>query len=213
MAAYETRLILFNRANSSGRLAQHWNALDRLERDMTMKIARADAFRTLTEQADAEFGLIERSTGEVRDPVLAAHGPAAGHLRLRALGQQLKQWSWSGAIYEKVSGYLCNGPSEGRLRASPKVARCGAMACSAMSRCCKRHYNRWKPPAAGWLIASERGGSMPYPVCGSLKVALSTPSRGCRGARPMPAAISESGPSRPRGPFEGLGHPTLNGSA
>ena len=99
LAAYETRVVLFNRANSAGRLAQHWTALDRLERDMTMKVARADAFRALAEQADAEFGLIERSTGEVRDPLLAAQ-------RLRAVGQQLKPWP--GAIYEKLSGYLCH---------------------------------------------------------------------------------------------------------
>jgi hypothetical protein len=99
MTAYETRLILFNRANSSGRLAQHLNVLDRLESEMTTRIARADAYRTLAEQADAEFGLIERSTGEVRDPHFAAQ-------RLRALGQQFKQWP--GAIYEKVSSYFCN---------------------------------------------------------------------------------------------------------
>ena len=99
IAAYETRLGLFNQANSSGRLAQHLKVLDRLESEMTMKITRADAFRTLAEQADAEFGLIERSTGEVRDPQLAAQ-------RLQTLGQQFKQWS--GTIYEKVSSYFCN---------------------------------------------------------------------------------------------------------
>ncbi len=99
LAAYEARLVLFNQANSSGRLAQHLTVLERLEQEMMVKITRTDAFRNLAEQADAEFGLIERSTGEVRDPNLAAQ-------RLQALGQQFKQWP--GLIYEKVSGYLCN---------------------------------------------------------------------------------------------------------
>ena len=99
ISAYETRLGLFNRANSSGRLAQHLKVLDQLESEMMTTIARADAFRSLAEQADAEFGLIERSTGELRDPQLAVQ-------RLQTLGQQFKQWS--GAIYEKISGYFRN---------------------------------------------------------------------------------------------------------
>ena len=99
ISAYETRLGLFNRANSSGRLVQHLKVLDQLESEMMTKIARADAFRSLVEQADAEFGLIERNTGEVRDPQLAVQ-------RLQTLGQQFKQWS--GAIYEKISSYFRN---------------------------------------------------------------------------------------------------------
>lgn len=99
IAAYDARLSLFNRANSSGRLAQHLTVLDRLKQEMTVKIARTDAFRNLAEQADAEFGLIEPSTGQVRDPNLAIQ-------RLQAVGSQFKQWT--GPIYEKVSGYFCN---------------------------------------------------------------------------------------------------------
>jgi hypothetical protein len=132
LAAYETRLVLFNRANSSGRLAQHWAVLERLEQEMTVKITRTDAFRSLAEQVDAEFGLIERSTGAVHDPTLAAQ-------RLQALGQQFKQWT--GPIYEKVSGYLCNlaaglfGYVPVLQRAlQPLVERWGAPGVQALSR-------------------------------------------------------------------------------
>ena len=48
---------------------------------------------------DAEFALIDLTTGQLRDPL-------AGAQRLRGLGQQLQ--TWSGRIYEKLSSYLVN---------------------------------------------------------------------------------------------------------
>ncbi len=50
-------------------------------------------------QIDAEFGLIDPQTGDVRDP-------QRGTENLRQVGGQLQ--GWAGVIYTKLSGYLVN---------------------------------------------------------------------------------------------------------
>jgi hypothetical protein len=99
IAAYEARLVLYKEAKTPGRLAQHLAVLNRLAQEMQEKITRADDFRKLAEQVDAEFGLIEINSGRVRNPDLAAQ-------RLQVIGQLFKQWT--GVIYQKVGSYFSN---------------------------------------------------------------------------------------------------------
>jgi len=99
IAAYEARLQRFNQAHTEGRLTKHLMALDRQEQEMNVKIARADAFRNLAEQVDAQFGLIDCSSGETHNPDLAAQA-------LQSIGLQFKQWT--GLIYDKLASYFSN---------------------------------------------------------------------------------------------------------
>lgn len=95
--AVEDRVALFEQAHTPKRLAQHWATWERLTTEAQAQVQRADAFRALAQQVDAEFALIDLATGQVRDPL-------AGAERLRGVGRQLQ--AWSGALYQKLSTYL-----------------------------------------------------------------------------------------------------------
>ena len=99
LSACEARAAQFSQAHTPKRLAQHWAAWERLQAEAHVKVERYDQFRQLAAQIDAEFGLIDRPTGDLRQPQGAAEN-------LRQVGRQLQ--SWAGAIYTKLSGYLVN---------------------------------------------------------------------------------------------------------
>lgn len=99
LQAVEERAALFAQAHTPKRLEQHWAAWTRLTADAQALMQRADEFRGLARQVDAEFALIDAASGHVRDP-------RAGAERLRAIGRQLQ--TWNGAIYQKLSTYLLN---------------------------------------------------------------------------------------------------------
>jgi hypothetical protein len=118
-----------------------------LQAEAQVKVDRYDQFRQLAIQIDAEFGLIDRPTGDLRQPQCAAEN-------LRQVGRQLK--GWAGAIYTKLSGYLVNlaaglfsylpvlaqalQPVEARWGAPALRALCQLWQCEADT---KRHPRTW----------------------------------------------------------------------
>ena len=132
LAAVEERVIKFNQAHTPQRLAQHLAAWERLSADAEAKITRYDAFWQLAEQVDAQFGLIDLATGQVRDPVRGADA-------LRKLGEELQ--AWEGRIYTKLGTQLVKGASALfhyqpvlRQQLGPLIARWGLPALQALSR-------------------------------------------------------------------------------
>ena len=99
LQAVEDRAAKFELAHTPKRLEQHLAAWEQLRADAQGKLEWADAFHLVARQVDAEFALIDLTTGQLRDPVPGAE-------RLRGLGHQLHQWT--GGIYEKLSCYLIN---------------------------------------------------------------------------------------------------------
>lgn len=99
LQAVNDRERLFNQATTPKRLAQHLAVWERLTAEAEAKMSRFDAFYHLARQVDAQFGLIDLTTGQVRDP-------SGGVNALRQVGQQLQ--TWSGRIYHKLSSYLTN---------------------------------------------------------------------------------------------------------
>lgn len=97
LEAVEQRAAQFERAQTEGRLALHLAAWERLSADADSKVRRYDAFFSIVEQVDDNFGLIDLASGQVRDG-------DAGALALRNLGMQLQ--SWSGRIYGQISSAL-----------------------------------------------------------------------------------------------------------
>ena len=130
LAACEARAVQFFQAQTAKRLAQHLAAWERLQADADTKVTRYDQFWQLARQVDAEFGLIERPTGQLRQPQCAAE-------KLRQVGRQLKDWA--GTIYTKLSSYLLN-LADGFFRYQPILtqalqpleARWGAAALRAL---------------------------------------------------------------------------------
>jgi len=99
LEACEARRVRFEHAHTPKRLAQHWAAWERLNADAQAKVERADQFRQFALQIDAEFGLIDPQTGDVRDPVRGAE-------HLWQVGCHLQDWA--GGIYSKLRSYLMN---------------------------------------------------------------------------------------------------------
>jgi len=97
LQAVEDRAAKFLQAQTPKRLAQHLGVWEQLRVAAQEPVQRCDAFRQIAQAVDAEFALIDLTTGQLRDPL-------AGAQRLRALGQQLQ--AWSGGIYEKLRSYL-----------------------------------------------------------------------------------------------------------
>jgi len=147
LAACEARAAQFTQAQTPKRLAHHLAAWERLQAEAQVKVDRYDQFRQLAIQIDAEFGLIDRPTGDLRQPQCAAEN-------LRQVGRQLK--GWAGAIYTKLSGYLVNlaaglfsylpvlaqalQPVEARWGAPALRALCQLWQCEADT---KRHPRTW----------------------------------------------------------------------
>lgn len=147
LEACEARAAQFAQAKTAKRLAQHLAAWERLTAEAQVKVERYDQFRQLATQIDAEFGLIDPQTGDVRDP---QRGPE----NLRQVGRQLQ--NWAGVIYTKLSGYLVNlagglfSYAPGLARAlQPWQERWGESALRAVTRLwqceadAKRHPRTW----------------------------------------------------------------------
>jgi hypothetical protein len=132
LAAVEERAAKFNQTHTPKRLAQHLVAWERLSADAEEKMARYDAFWQLAEHVDAQFGLIDLETGQVRDPV-------SGAATLCKLGAELQ--AWKGRIYAKLGTQLVNWSVALfhyqpvlRQQLAPLIERWGAPAIQALSR-------------------------------------------------------------------------------
>lgn len=99
LQAVEDRAAKFTQAQTPKRLAQHLGVWEQLRVAAQEQVQCCDAFGQIAQAVDAEFALIDLTTGQLRDP-------RAGAQRLRGLGQQLQ--TWRGRIYEKLSRYLVN---------------------------------------------------------------------------------------------------------
>lgn len=99
LEAAEERATLFKQAQTEKRLDNHLKVWERLNADAHHKMVQSDQFRSLAQQVDAQFALIDLETGQVRNPSTAA-------TRLRSIGEQLSQWK--GRIYAKLSANLKN---------------------------------------------------------------------------------------------------------
>jgi hypothetical protein len=97
LEAVETHAAQFLRAHTAKRLDHHLAEWERLSAIAAAKLTQCDQFTALAQQVDAQFGLIDRSSGQVRDPVAAA-------TVLRTVGQQMR--TWQGRIYTKLSANL-----------------------------------------------------------------------------------------------------------
>jgi hypothetical protein len=76
------REVKFNRAQTTKRLEQHLAKWEKLNQQAEQAMAAYDAFHPLARQVDALFAMIDRQTGQLRDPLEIAN-------RLRALGKQI----------------------------------------------------------------------------------------------------------------------------
>ncbi len=99
LEALEARDALFEQAQTTKRLEKHLLVWERLRTEAEAALAKFDQFDHLARQVDAQFGLMDLETGEIRDPV-------TGAVVLRSVGKQLSQWS--GRIYAKLSANLTN---------------------------------------------------------------------------------------------------------
>jgi hypothetical protein len=128
----EERAVKFDQSSTERRLAQHLETWERLSTDAENKITSYDAFYQIARQVDAQFGLIDLQSGQLRDAVTGAES-------LRNLGKQLQEWD--GRIYDKLSSNLINW-AEGLFayqpvltRAlSPLISQWGAAAIQALSQ-------------------------------------------------------------------------------
>jgi hypothetical protein len=99
LEALEARDALFQQAQTAKRLEKHLQVWEHLRAEAEVAMAKFDQFESLACQVDAQFGLMDLETEEIRDPV-------AGATILRAVGKQLSQWT--GRIYAKLSANLTN---------------------------------------------------------------------------------------------------------
>lgn len=147
LEACEARAAQFEQAKTPKRLAHHLAAWERLTAEAQVKVERYDQFHQLATQIDAEFGLIDPRTGDVRDP-------QRGTENLWQVGCQLQ--NWAGLIYTKLSSYLVNlaaglfSYAPGLARAlQPLQERWGESALRAVMRLwqweadAKRHPRTW----------------------------------------------------------------------
>jgi hypothetical protein len=132
LEAVEARAAKFNQTHTAKRLEQHLVAWERLSADAEEKCARYDAFWQLAEQVDAQFGLIDLETGQIRDPVSGADA-------LRQRGAELQVWE--GRIYSKLGTQLANWASALfhyhpvlSQHLAPLIERWGTPAIQALSR-------------------------------------------------------------------------------
>lgn len=99
LEALEERTVQFQQARTEKRLEQHLKVWERLSTEAATKLSKFDQFSCLARQVDAQFGLIDLETGQLRDPLASANA-------LRAVGEQLSHWE--GRIYAKLSSNLTN---------------------------------------------------------------------------------------------------------
>ena len=99
LEALEARAVQFHQTKTAKRLEYHLSVWEHLRGDAEAKLSKFDQFYGLAQQVDAQFGLIDLESGQIRDPVAAARV-------LRSVGKQLSQWE--GRIYAKLSANLTN---------------------------------------------------------------------------------------------------------
>ena len=97
LAAVEQRAALFSQARTTKRLEWHLKTWEGLVQEAHTRLTQCDQFFALAQQVDAQFAMIDLSTGQLRDPQCGAQV-------LRVVAQQLSHWS--GAIYAKLSANL-----------------------------------------------------------------------------------------------------------
>lgn len=148
LEAVEERAAKFDQSYTTKRLEQHLAAWEKLNAEAEKKVAQYDAFRQLAQRVDAQFALIDLSSGELPDPARAADN-------LRQVGRELQ--SWTGRIYQKLSSNLINW-AEGlfayqsllRQALASLAKRWGASVVQALSRLWqieadeKRHPLSWQ---------------------------------------------------------------------
>lgn len=83
LEAVEERERLFEQATTEKRLAQHLAKWEQLRAQAQEAITRYEQFHALARRVDAEFAMIELSSGELRNPQTSS-------ARLQALGEQIK---------------------------------------------------------------------------------------------------------------------------
>jgi hypothetical protein len=128
----EERAAKFERAKTAKRLEQHLAAWERLSAEAEEKLGRYDTFLQIVHQVDAQFALIDRESGQLRDPV-------AGAKCLREIGKQLQ--AWEGQIYQRLSRNL-DSFAEGLFNYQPVLTQAlapliecwGPQAVQALSR-------------------------------------------------------------------------------
>ena len=99
LESLEARTTQFQQTQTAKRLEQHLAVWEHLRTDAEAKLSKFDQFYDLARQVDAQFGLIDLETGQIRDPIAATRV-------LRSIGKQLGQWE--GRIYAKLSANLIN---------------------------------------------------------------------------------------------------------
>jgi len=93
LEALEVRRRLFEHARTEKRLTQHLTQWEQLRRQAEDAIARYDQFHALARRVDAEFAMIDVTSGELPDS-------EARRTRLQALGEQVK------VLSGRISGVL-----------------------------------------------------------------------------------------------------------
>jgi len=132
LQAEEKRAALFEKAHTEKRLAQHLAKWEQLQRQAEEAVARYDAFHALARRVDAEFAMIEVTSGELRDP-------ETSRVRSQALGEQLKVLAGRAC---KVLGTNLVNWAEGLLSYLPRLSQAlaplvqiwGQLAIHALSR-------------------------------------------------------------------------------
>jgi hypothetical protein len=99
LQAVEHRAELFATATTPKRLQQHLAKWEQLSQVATEKMALYDAFAQLARQVDDWFGLIDLTSGQLRQV-------SEGIKHLQDLAEQLQ--GWSGRIYHKLATNLRN---------------------------------------------------------------------------------------------------------
>jgi hypothetical protein len=151
--AVEARAARFDQAHTTKRLEHHLTVWERLRAEAEDQVQQYDTFRQIAQQIDAEFSLMDLSTGQIRDAV-------AGAERLRRLGQDVL--TWHGRIYQKLGSYLVNladalfayQPVLSQAL-SPLVAHWGAPAIQALSCLWQIEADDKRHPVA-WPVRQAR---------------------------------------------------------
>ena len=154
LEAVEERAAQLLHASTEKRLAHHLAVWEHLRTVAEAKLAQADQFSALAQQVDDQFGLMDRETGQLRDPVAGANA-------LRAVGTQLHPWT--GRIYAKLSANLLNW-AEGLFAYQPILQqallplfdRWGAPALHALARLWQLEADAHRQPVACTQRATQQ---------------------------------------------------------
>ena len=103
LQAVEERARLFATATTPKRLQHHLAKWEQLSQMAAEKVAQYDAFERIARQVDEWFGLIDLSTGQLREVT-------EGIKQLQGLAEQLQ--GWTGRIYQKLAANLHNWASD-----------------------------------------------------------------------------------------------------